>query len=166
MKGYAHLAHPLTELLKKNNFHWTEAASRAFTQLKQAMIQTLVLTLPNFSLPFVVETDASNVGVGAVLTQGGHPMAYFSKKLGKKLVAASIYVRELDAITQAVSKWCHYLLGRKFFIKIDHQSLRELITQVVLMPEQQHYLTKLMGYEFEIIYRPGRLNKAADALSR
>ena len=164
--NYAHLAYPLTEFLKKNGFNWTAEAEVAFEGLKLAMTQTPVLALPDFSKPFIVETDASNTGVGAVLTQDGHPIAYFSKKLNKKLALASAYIRELYAMTQAVAKWRHYLLGRKFSIRTDHQGLKELMTQVVLTPEQQYYLSKLMGYDFEILYRPGKLNQAADALSR
>lgn len=132
---YAHMAFPFTELLKKNSFKWTQEADLAFEVLKIAMTQTPVLALPNFSKQFVVETDASNTGIGAVLTQDGHPLAYFSKKLGGKLVLASAYIRELYAVTQAVAKWRHYLLGRRFLIKTDHQGLKELMNQVVLTPE-------------------------------
>ena len=109
--GYAHIAYPLTEMLKKNGFTWIVEAESTFERLKLTMTQTPVLALPDFSKPFIVETDASNTGVGAVLTQGGHPIAYFSKKLNKRLTLASAYVRELYAITQAVAKWRHYLLG-------------------------------------------------------
>ncbi|KAF7813725.1 F-box/kelch-repeat protein [Senna tora] len=130
------------------------------------MTQAPVLVLPNFQTIFVVETDASNTGVGAVLSQEGHPVAFFSKKLSKKLSQASAYVRELYAITQAIMKWRHYLLGRRFVVKTDHKSLRELIRQVVQTPEQQFYLSKLMGFDFEIVYRTGKTNLAADALSR
>ncbi|KAF7812849.1 Ty3/gypsy retrotransposon protein [Senna tora] len=94
------------------------------------------------------------------------PLAYFSKKLTKRLSLASAYVRELYAITQAVMKWRHYLLGRRFTIKTDHKSLKELMYQVVQTPEQQFYLSKLLGFDFEIIYRIGRTNLVADALSR
>ncbi|XP_072066694.1 uncharacterized protein [Arachis hypogaea] len=163
---YAQRVFPLTELLKKNAFQWNIAADQAFHQLKQLMVHTPVLALPDFTQPFIVETDASSTGVGAILSQGGHPIAYFSKKLGAQLSQASAYVRELYAVTQAVAKWRHYLLGRKFLIRTDHQGLRELTTQVILTPEQQHYLSKLLGYEFEIEYRPGKFNKVADALSR
>ncbi|XP_072090672.1 uncharacterized protein [Arachis hypogaea] len=163
---YAQVAHPLTELLKKNNFHWGTEAEQAFHHLKSAMMQTPILALPDFSQQFTVETDASHRGIGAVLSQKGHLIAYFSKKLTIKMTLASAYIRELYAITQGVAKWRHYLLGRKFIIKTDHQGLRELLTQVVLTPDQQYYLAKLLGYEFEIEYRAGRLNQAADALSR
>lgn len=74
------------------------------------MTQTPVLLLPNFQAEFVVEIDILSVGVGVVLSQEGHPLAYFSKKVNAKLAASSAYVRELYAITQAVRKWRHYLL--------------------------------------------------------
>ncbi|KAF7844337.1 Retrovirus-related Pol polyprotein [Senna tora] len=90
----------------------------------------------------------------------------YSKKLSKKLSKASAYVRELYAITQAVMKWRHDLLGRRFTIKTDHKSLKELMHQVVQTPEQQFYLSKLLGFDFEIVYRTGRTNLLADGLSR
>ena len=82
--GYATLASPLTDLLKLTKFRWTTAAQEAFVQLKKKLTTTPVLHLPNFSLPFVVEKDASNVAIGAVLSQEGHPLVFFSKKLCKK----------------------------------------------------------------------------------
>ena len=124
------------------------------------------MALPNFSQTFVVESDASNIGVGAVLSQKGHPLAYFSKKLTPKMSLASAYVRELYAITQAVARWRHYLLGKRFLIKTDQKSLKELMSQVIQTPEQQYYLIKLLGYEFDIEYRAGHSNAAAEALSR
>ncbi|KAL1356594.1 hypothetical protein AAHE18_05G195900 [Arachis hypogaea] len=163
---YVHLAAPLTDLLKQSSFHWDHLADLAFERLKAALTHTPVLALPDFSQPFIVETDASSHGIGAVLSQKGHPIAYFSKKLSGRLSMALVYVRELYAITQTVAKWRHYLLGRRFVIKTDHQGLRELMKQVVLTPDQQYYLTKLLGYDFEVMYRSGSSNKAADALSR
>lgn len=165
-KGYAQLAAPLTDLLKKNHFVWNDDAQIAFKALKRHMTYTPVLVLPNFTLQFVVETDASNTGVSAVLSQEGHPLAFFSKKLTPKLSLASTYVRELYAITQAVMKWRHYLLGRKFLIKTDHRSLHELVHQVIQTPEQHFYLAKLMGFQYEIVFRSGASNIVADALSR
>lgn len=146
VQGYANLAFPLTELLKKNKFAWSDVAQSVFDHLKHIMVQTPILALPNFSKLFCVETDASDYEVGAVLSQEGHPLPFFSKKLCHRLSLASAYVRELYAITQAVMKWRHYLLGRKFLIQTDHRSLRELVRQVIQTPEQQFYVAKLMGF--------------------
>lgn len=139
VKNYAMIAHPLTELLKKDAFTWSSNVDAAFQQLKVAMTQGPVLALPDFSAPFIVETDASGVGMGAVLIQKDHPVAYFSKKFCPRLVNASTYVRELCAIVSAVKKWRAYLLGRKFLIYTDQRSICELMTQVVQTPEQQFY---------------------------
>ncbi|KAF7831755.1 Transposon Ty3-G Gag-Pol polyprotein [Senna tora] len=163
--GYASIAHPLTDLLKKNQFKWQEETEMAFQQLMQCMTKEPVLTLPNFTLPYMVDIDASNKGIGAVLSQNGHPVAFFSKKLCSKLANASTYVRELYAITQAIMKWRHYFLGHKFTIRTDHKSLRELMRQVIQTPEQKFYLSKLLGFHYEIVYRLGKSNATTDALS-
>lgn len=135
-------------------------------QLKHALSTVPVLCLPNFTKAFSVETDASGCGIGAVLSQDGHPIAFFSQKLSPRMQVVSTYHREMFAITQAVQKWRQYLLGRKFLIITDQQPLRALTNQVIQTPEQQRWLSKLIGYDFDIIYRPGKLNSAADALSR
>ncbi|KAH9679153.1 hypothetical protein KPL71_026005 [Citrus sinensis] len=138
----------------------------AFEALKQAMVEAPVLRLPNFELDFIIETDASNVGIGAVLMQDNHPISYYSKKLGPKLQVASTYIKELHAIVEAVHKWRQYLLGRFFIIRTDHKSIKELLQQVIQTPDQQVYIRKLLGYHFKIEYKPGQANQAADALSR
>jgi hypothetical protein len=166
IKNYASIALPLTELLKKDSFLWSEAAQSSFEALKKAMTEAPVLALPNFDAEFMMDTDASGIGMGAVLSQQGHPICFFSKKFCPKLLQASTYVRELCAITSAVKKWRTYLLGRKFTIHTDQRSLRELMTQVIQTPEQQFYLAKLLGYCYEIVYKPGTHNRVADALSR
>ncbi|KAI3742689.1 hypothetical protein L1987_60382 [Smallanthus sonchifolius] len=127
---------------------------------------TPILRLPDFSKPFIVETDASGTGIGAVLSQDKHPLAYFSKKLCPRMQQASTYHREMYAITQAISKGRQYLLGHKFTIITDQQSLKRLQDQDIQTPEQQKWLGKLLGFDFEIVYRPGTQNGAADALSR
>ena len=77
--------------------------------LKQAMENTPVLALPNFQLPFVVETDACDTGIGAVLVQQGHPVAYMSKALGVKNNKLYIYEKEFMAVIMAIDKWRCYL---------------------------------------------------------
>lgn len=104
--------------------------------------------------------------MGVVLSQKGHPIAYFSKSFNDKLLRASTYVRELAAITATVKKWRQYLLGHQFTIIKNHRSLKELLTQVIQTPEQHMYLARLLGYDYHIQYRSGSSNQAADALSR
>ena len=84
MKNYSIIAAPLTDLLKKESFIWSTAADAGFAELKRTMTVALVLRLPDFDIPFTIETDASDFGIGAVLLQNGHPLAFFSKKLGLK----------------------------------------------------------------------------------
>lgn len=134
--------------------------------LKKAITEAPVLSLPDFSQPFILETDASGIGVGAVLGHNGHPIAYYSKKLAPRMQKQSAYTRELLAITEALAKFRHYLLGNKFIIRTDQRSLKSLMDQSLQTPEQQAWLHKFLGYDFKIEYKPGKDNQAADALSR
>lgn len=104
------IARPLTQLLRKNTpFHWTAATTEAFEALKQALTTAPTLTLPDFTKPFVIETDACEYGIGAVLQQGGHPIAYLSKALGPRTKGLSMYEKEYLAMVLAVDKWRAYL---------------------------------------------------------
>ncbi|XP_028215187.1 uncharacterized protein LOC114397318 [Glycine soja] len=166
IRGYATIAAPLVHITTKAQFLWTDKAQEAFEKLKLAVSTAPVLSLPDFEQPFTVETDASGVGMGVVLSQQGHPLAFFSKPFPKKLLSASTYVRELFVVTTAVKKWRQYLLGHRFTIVTDHRSLKELLTQLIQTPEQHTYLARLMGYDYHIIHCFGALNQAANALSR
>ena len=95
----------MTELLKKGvPFHWTELQSNSFEALKQALTSAPVLGLPDFTKPFCIETDASGIGVGAVLMQGGHPLAFVSKALGPRSQGLSTYEKEYMAILLALDQ--------------------------------------------------------------
>lgn len=166
VKHYGLIAKPLTTLLKKKQFLWSEAATVAFTALKKAMASTPVLALPNFAEVFTVETDASDVGLGAVLMQKGQPLAYLSKALSEKNKHLSIYDKEFMALIMAVERWRSYLQYQEFVILTDHQSLCYLESQQLQSDLQRKAMSKLMGLQFRIVYRKGRENLAADALSR
>lgn len=88
---YAIITKPLTNLLKKGAFTWNEEAQQAFEMLKQALTTAPVLVVPDFGKVFVVETDASSYGIGAVLMQDDHPLAFISRTLSPKWQALSVY---------------------------------------------------------------------------
>jgi transposase InsO family protein len=167
VQHFGTIARPLTELLKKGHiFQWTSAHDIAFNQLKQALVTAPVLHLPDFSKSFIIETDASAKGIGAVLQQDGHPIAYISKALGPKNQGLSTYEKECLAILMAVDHWRAYLHHAPFTIKTDQRSLESLTDQRLITPWQLKAFTKLLGLQYHITYKKGTENSAADALSR
>jgi hypothetical protein len=162
VKNYGKIVAPLTALLKKNSFTWTPAA---FQTLKTTMCTTLVLALPNFTKTFVLEFDASRKGIGIVLMQEGRPLAFTSKQLSERNLGKPIYEKEMLAILHAIELWCPYLLRQRFQIKTDHQSLKYFLEQRISSQKQQKSVTKLFGYDYEIIYKNGKDNVMANALS-
>ncbi|GJZ58344.1 putative mitochondrial protein [Tanacetum coccineum] len=121
IKNYAMISYPLTKLLRKNAFVWNKEAEQVFVQLKEAMMAAPILKLPNFEEDFVVETDASREGIGAVLKQQGHPVAYLSKALSPKHQLLSTYEKEfLTRIsTPTLIKWLPKLMG--FYYEIEYK---------------------------------------------
>lgn len=167
VRQYGMLSQPLTNLLRKNTpFVWSPEAASAFQCLKKALVSAPVLALPYFSQQFVIETDACDIGVVAVLLQQGHPVAYVSKGLGPKTKGLSTYEKEYMAILLAVEQWRTYLQHAEFLILTDHSSLAHLEDQRLHTPWQQKVFTKLLGLQFKIKYKKGVDNRAADALSR
>jgi hypothetical protein len=167
VRNFGQISRPLTDVLKKDVvFRWTEQTEASFRALQQALITTPVLAIPDFAKPFVVETDASDGGVGAVLSQDGHPLAYLSRALGPKNQGLSAYEKEFLAILLVVDHWRPYLQVQEFTIQSDHRSLASLDEQRLHTPWQRKALTKLLGLRYRIVYQPGKKNGAADALSR
>jgi hypothetical protein len=166
VKKYGKITTPLTALLKKNSFTWALAAAQAFQTLKTTMCTTLVLALPDFTKTFVLECDASGKGINTVLMQEGQPLAFTNKQPSERNLGKPIYEKEMLAILHAIEMWRAYLLGQLFQIKTDHQSLKYFLEQRISSQEQQKWVTNLFGYDYEIIYKKGKDNVVADALSR
>jgi hypothetical protein len=167
IRNYGVISRPLTNLLKKNTpFMWNPSTQHSFEALKLALVSAPVLALPDFNKEFVVETDASGTGIGAVLMQQGHPIAYISKALGPQAQALSTYEKECLAVILAVTKWRPYLQHKMFTIATDHRSLVHLGEQKLHQGMQQKAFVKLLGLHYKVLYKKGLENKAADALSR
>lgn len=129
-------------------------------------MQAPVLALPDFTKTFIVETDASDLGMGAVLMQDGHPISYLSKSFCDKNKGLSTYEKECMAILLVVEKWRPYLQHQQFILRTDHKSLMFLIEQRATTKLQQKAMLKLMDLDYKIQYKQGLTNRAADALSR
>lgn len=167
VRNYGILSKPLTNLLRNGQLYiWTTETEDAFQALKQALITAPVLAMPDFQTPFVVETDASDKGIGAVLMQNNHPLAFLSRALGLRHQGLSTYEKESLAIMLAVDHWRPYLQHDEFFIRTDHRSLAFLTEQRLTTPWQHKALTKLLGLRYKIIFKKGVDNNVADALSR
>ena len=166
IQGYGCIAKPLTTLTKKDNFQWNQETQRAFEQLKQPLVIAPVLHLSYFTQLFTVECDASGSGIAAVLMQNLHPIAYFNEVLSDRNLAKSAYEREIMALALTVQHWRPYLLGSKFTVFTYQKSLGYLLHQRFTTPDQQHWVLKLLGFNFDINYKSSKENRAADALSR
>ena len=167
VRHFGIISRPLTTLLKKGClFIWTSEHDTAFATLKSALSTAPVLALPDFSLPFAIETNACDSGVGAMLMQKDHPLAFISKSLSPRTRGLSTYEKEYLAILVAVEQWRHYLQCGEFTIHTDQKSLVHLNEQRLHTPWQQKVFTKLLGLQYKIIYKQGPENRVADALSR
>jgi len=171
--GFAYIATPLTDLLlHQKPFKWTESEQEAFAQLKTMLTTAPVLALPDPSLTFMVTTDASQYAIGGVLAQQHddapipNPVAFESRKLRGAESNYPTHELELLAIMHALHTWRIHLVGQQFVVYTDHHSLTYLQTQPVLSKCQARWVEFLQEFNFTIIYKPGKNNQVADALSR
>lgn len=151
--------------MKHTLFLWTSEHTAAFEALKEALMSAPILAIPNFARPFEILTDACATGIGAVLSQQGHPLAYLNKALGPKNQGLSTYEKEYMVIILAVAHWRSYLQLAEFIIYTDHKSLAQLNEQCLNTFWQQKVYSKLAGLQYRIVYKKGTENGAADALS-
>src|SRR6185312_11416234 len=170
---YQGLAIPLTRLTrKKQQFEWTPETEKAMQAIKDALTTALVLAYPNKLQPFILTTDASDTGLGAVLSQFDpedeteYAVAYASKAMSPAERNYNTTHREGLAVIWAVEKFQRYLRGRKFKIITDHAALISIIKNLEPRGRVGRWAMKLSEYEFTIEHRNGEDNKFADALSR
>jgi hypothetical protein len=164
--NYGRITTPLTTLNKKDEFSWTPEATKDFEQLKEVMYKAPVLTTPDFKKTFIVECDDSGIGIGPVLMKEGRPLAFENQPLKGNYLNKPIYEKEMMEILHALKTWNPYLIGRHFKVKTYHDSLKYFLEQRLSSEEQQKWVTKILGYDFEIVYKKGKENVVADALSR
>ncbi|GLU23899.1 hypothetical protein SLE2022_398740 [Rubroshorea leprosula] len=166
IKNFSSIVAPLTDSLKGDKFSWSGKAQQSFEELKRKLTETPVLALPNFDLMFEVDCDASNVGIGAVLSQEGRPIAFFSEKLNDTKLRYSTYDKEFYAIVRALEHWSHYLLSKEFILHSDHEALKHLNSQQKISRRHAAWSEFLQAYPFLLKYKSGVQNRVADALSR
>ena len=166
--GCARVIAPLTDLTsQKVEWKWGKEQEVAFQKAKELLTTPPVLSLPwkSPNIPFVVTTDASAIGTGAILEQNGKVIAYDSHKFDKAERLKSVYEQELLGIRYALQVWRHYLHGRHFTLRTDHRTLRFFLTQPKLTPRQARALDEIQSFDFDIVHISGTKNPA-DVLSR
>ena len=168
---FSTIASPLTYLTKKRTkFHWTPEHQVAFDKLKKLLTSAPILAYPDNNSEFILDTDASNTGIGAVLSQiqNGEEkvVAYASRTLNKHQIKYCTTYKELLAVITFIRQYRHFLWGRHFTVRTDHASLIWL--KNFKNPEGMlaRWLSILETYDFNIVHRPGRLHENADSLSR
>ena len=164
---FSSLMAPLTDCMRREgSFTWTPEATDAFNAIKQKLTSAPILALPNFSQVFELHCDASKSGIGAVLSQRGRPIAFFSEKLIGARARYSTYDVEFYAIIQAIKHWRHYLFHKEFVLFTDHDALKHLSSQDKVSARHASWVSYLQQFTFVIKHTSGVSNRVADALSR
>lgn len=166
------IAAPITNLLKKSNskFIWTPEAESALNLLKLALTSAPILATPDYSLPFTIQTDACDTGMGAVITQiqegNERVIEYMSQKFSPAQQRYSTTEKECLGVILAVEKYRCYIEGVHFTVITDHASLTWLHNLRDPVGRLARWALRLQAYNFDLVYRKGKLNVVPDALSR
>jgi hypothetical protein len=165
IEHYSEIAVPLTNLTKKSHPWETDRCQDASELLKQKLREAPLLRTPDEHLPYEVVTDASNLGLGGVLLQEGHPVAFESRKLNSAELNYQTTEKEMLSVVHALRVWCCYLEGAEFTVYTDHVSNTYFQTQPNLSRRQARWSEFLQRFgAFKLKYRKGAKN-VADALS-
>ena len=171
IQNFSHIAAPMLKLTKKNSkFIWNESCRSAFETLKEKLCSEPILAYPKQGLEYILDCDASNVGIGGVLSQvqdgKEHVIAYASKRLNIHHERYSVTRRELLAVVTFMNHFRHYLLGQKFKLRTDHGSLRWIFEFKDPRGQVARWLEVLAQYDFVIEHRKWSKHNNADSLSR
>jgi hypothetical protein len=167
--NFSHISTPLTRLTKKGvPFIWNSDCEKAFEVLKQTIVEDIVLKHPDVSREFCIFTDASDFALGAVLTQDGKPVEFYSRKLLDSELNYTVFDKELLAIVDSLKQWRHLLIhsDKAIVIYSDHNNLRYFSTMNLLKPRHARWVEYLSQYCFRILHIKGKENVVADFLSR
>ena len=164
MKGFSIIASPLTKLLRNGvKFEWIDKCQDSFEQLKEMLVEALVLTQSTLGKEY---SDALRIGLGCVLMQNSKVVAHASRQLKPHEQNYPTHDLELSAVVFALKIWRHYLYGEKCRIYTNHKSLKYLLTQKELNLRQWRWLELFKDFDCIKNYHPGKANVVADALSR
>jgi hypothetical protein len=151
IEGFSKISKPMTELLEKDKqFEWTPACEASFQELKNRLTTAPVLVMPNMEKPFSIYCDASGQGLGCVLMQDGHVVAYASRHLRKQEVNYPTHDLELAAMVRALKIWRHCLMGKRCELHTDHKSLKYILTQSNQNLRQRRWLELIKDYDLGI----------------
>jgi hypothetical protein len=167
IEGFSKIFKPMTKLLAKGKtFEWTPRREARFQELKKRLPTTLVLTMPDMEKSFSIYCDASDQGLGCMLMQDGHVVAYASRQLRKHEEKYPTHDLELATVVHALKIWRHYIIGKRCEVYSDHKSLKYIFTQPDLNLRQRRWLKLIKDYDLGINYHLGKANVIVDALSR
>jgi hypothetical protein len=167
VEGFSKIVKPITTLQCKGvRYEWTEECDSAFIELKRLLTSAPILRVSDMEKDFTVCTDASKQGLGAVLMKDGGVIAYASRKLNKYEELYMTHDLELVVVMLALKLWRHYLVGRNFELKTNHQSLKHIFTQRDMNARQRQWSEFMSEYDFCISYIKGKEYVVVDALSR
>ena len=170
IQSFSDISQPLYRCTEEKPFRWSREAEMAFFQLKQALTSAPVLGYPNPNGKFILDTDASNAGIGAVLSQlqdgQERVIAYFSRSLNRAEHQYCVTRKELLAMVKAVRHFHCYLYGRSFVLRTDHAALRWLLNFKAPEGQLARWIEQLQQYDFDVQHRSGASHSNADALSR
>jgi hypothetical protein len=167
IEGFSKISKTMTSLLEKGReFKWDEKCPDNFDLLKKRLMSLPVLVMPDPQKGFDIYCDACGQGLGCVLMQEGHVIAYASRQLRKHELNYPTHDLELAVVVHALKIWRHYIMGTKCQVYTDHKSLKYIFTQKDLYLRQHRWLELTKDYDLEIHYHLGKANLVADALSR